>query len=112
LRKLLRNAGNPRLFQTRCAYSLNASYTPSALRKKPTRPVIVKTVKTIYDVLNGTKDFAEWFTEVKQALSLKNYQLASVIYECLQGLRSKEARELRDQWYGYIQAELKGYGVI
>jgi hypothetical protein len=94
-----------RIFAERLIYALCPP-------EKAYAPVIVKTVKTIYDVLNGTKDFAEWFTEVKQTLSLKNYQLASVIYQCLEGLRSKEARELQEQWRGYIQAELKGYGVI
>jgi hypothetical protein len=94
-----------RIFAERLIYALCPP-------EKAYAPVIVKTVKTIYDVLNGAKDFTAWFTEVKQALSLKNYQLASVIYECLEGLRSKEAKELREQWYGYIQAELKGYGVI
>jgi hypothetical protein len=94
-----------RIFAERLIYALCPP-------EKAYAPVIVKTVKTIYDVLNGTKDFAEWFTEVKQTLSLKNYQLASVIYRCLEGLRSREARELRDQWYGYIQSELRGYGVI
>jgi hypothetical protein len=94
-----------RIFAERLIYALCPP-------EKGYAPVIVKTVKTIYDVLNGTKDFAEWFTEVKQALSLKNYQLATIIYQCLEGLRSREAREMRDQWYGYIQAELRGYGVI
>ena len=73
---------------------------------------LVQKVKSIYDVLEGRKDFAEWFTEVRQALSLKSYQLAAVIYQCLDGLRSREARELRDQWFGFMQAELRGYGVI
>jgi hypothetical protein len=94
-----------RIFAERLIYALCPP-------EKAYAPVIIKTVKTIYAVLEGTKNFAEWFIEVKQALSLKNYQLATVIYECLQGLHSKEARELKDQWYGYIQAELKGYGVI
>jgi hypothetical protein len=73
---------------------------------------IVQKVKGIRDVLAGKKNFDEWFLEVKQALSLKSYQLASVIYKCLEGLRSREAKELRDQWYSYLQAELKGYGLM
>jgi superfamily I DNA and/or RNA helicase len=75
-------------------------------------PVIVKTVKSIYDVLEERKDFAEWFTEVKQALSLKSFQLAQVIYQCLEGLRSREARELREQWFNFLQSELRGYGML
>jgi hypothetical protein len=94
-----------RIFAERLIYALCPP-------EKAYAPIIIKTVKTIYNVLEGTKDFAEWFTEVRQALSLKNYQLASVIYQCLEGLRSREARELQEQWRGYIQAELKGYGVI
>jgi hypothetical protein len=94
-----------RIFAERLIYALCPP-------EKAYAPVIVKTVKTIYNVLEGTKDFAEWFTEVKQALSLKNYQLASVIRSCLEGLHSKEARELREQWDSYIVAELRGYGIM
>jgi hypothetical protein len=94
-----------RIFAERLIYALCPP-------EKAYAPVIIKTVKTIYNVLEGTKDFAEWFTEVKQTLSLKNYQLASVIYQCLEGLRSREARELQEQWRGFIQAELRGYGLV
>jgi hypothetical protein len=74
-------------------------------------PVIVREVKTIYDVLEGRRDFEEWFTKVRQALSLKNYQLAKVLYDCLEGLRSQEARQLREQWYSYLASETRGYGL-
>jgi hypothetical protein len=73
---------------------------------------IVQEVKSIYDVLEGRKDFDEWFRNVRQMLSLKPYQLAAVIYQCLEGLKSKEAKELKDQWYSYLQTELKGYGLL
>lgn len=75
-------------------------------------PIIVKKVKEIYNVLEGTKDFAEWFTETRKALNLKSYQLAKVIYDCLDGLRSPEARQLREQWYQYLVAEMRGYGLV
>jgi hypothetical protein len=74
-------------------------------------PIIVNTVRGIYDVLEGRKELGEWFTQVRQALGLKSYQLASIIYQCLDGLRSREARELRDQWFHFMQAELRGYGL-
>ena len=74
-------------------------------------PFIVKEVKSIYDVLEERKDFAEWFLKVRQMLSIKNYQLAKTLYDCLEGLRSQDAKDLREQWYGYLANEMKGYGL-
>jgi hypothetical protein len=75
-------------------------------------PIIVKEVKTIYDVLAERKDFSEWFNKVRQILSIKNYQLAQILYDSLEGLTSQEARQLREEWYSFIQAQMKGYGLI
>jgi hypothetical protein len=97
--------GEMKIFAERLIYSLCPP-------EKGYAPIIVKTVKSIYDVLEGRKDFGEWFTQVRQALSLKSFQLAQIIYQCLEGLRSREARELREQWFNFIQAELRGYGVM
>jgi hypothetical protein len=97
--------GELRIFAERLIYALCPP-------DKGYAPKLVEEVRTIYDVLEGRRSLDEWFTSVRQMLGLKPYQLAAVIYQCLDGLRSKEARELRDQWYGYLQAELKGYGVI
>jgi len=94
-----------KIFAERLIYSLCPP-------EKGYSPVIVNKVKEIYDCLEGKKNFDEWFREVRQAFGLKTYQLAKIIYDCLEGLRSKEARELREQWLGYIQAELKGYGLL
>ncbi|MBS7248401.1 MAG: hypothetical protein QXZ14_11095 [Candidatus Jordarchaeales archaeon] len=94
-----------RIFAERLIYSLcppNKGYAP----------VIVKKVREIYSVLEGAKDFAEWFAEVRQALNLKSYQLAKAIYDSLEGLRSPEAQQLREQWYSFLVAEMKGYGLI
>lgn len=79
--------------------------------EKAYAPVIVREVKNIYDVIEGKADFEGWFTKVRQLLSLKNYQLAKVLYDCLEGLRTREARQLREEWYSFIQAEMKGYGI-
>jgi hypothetical protein len=97
--------GEMKIFAERLIYALCPP-------EKGYAPIIVKTVKSIYNVLEGRKDFGEWFTQVRQALSLKSYQLAQIIYQCLEGLRSREARELREQWFNFLQAELRGYGVI
>jgi len=97
--------GELKIFAERLIYALCPP-------EKGYAPMIVKTVKSIYDVLEGRKDFGDWFTEVRQALSLKSYQLAQIIYQCLEGLRSREARELREQWFNFMQAEMRGYGLI
>jgi hypothetical protein len=80
-------------------------------REQGYSPVIVREVRAIGEVLEGRRDFAEWFTKIRQMLSLKNYQLAKTLYDCLEGLRSQEAKELREQWGSFIQAEMKGYGL-
>jgi hypothetical protein len=97
--------GEMKIFAERLIYTLCPP-------EKGYAPIIVKTVKSIYDVLEGRKDFGEWFTEVRQALSLKSYQLAQIVRSCLEGLRSKEAAELRGQWDAYIMSELRGYGLL
>jgi hypothetical protein len=96
--------GEMKVFAERVIYALCAP-------DKGYAPVIVREVKGIYEVLDGRKEFDEWFTKVRQALGLKNYQLAKVLYDCLEGLKSMEATQLREQWYGFLQAEMKGYGL-
>jgi hypothetical protein len=54
----------------------------------------------------------EWFTNVRQMLGLKTYQLASIIYQCLEGLKSPEAKQIREDWLAYIRAEMRGYGLL
>jgi len=73
---------------------------------------LVQEVKSIYDVLEGRKDFMEWFTNVRQAFGFKTYQLASIIYKCLEGLKSPEARQLREDWLAYMRAEMRHYGLL
>jgi hypothetical protein len=67
--------------------------------------------KDLLDVLEGRKDLAEWFTTTRQNFNLKSYELAEIIYQSLEGLRSKEAQDLRDQWLQFIIAERRGYGL-
>jgi hypothetical protein len=97
--------GEMKIFAERLIYTLCPA-------EKGYAPIIVRTVKSIYDVLEGRKDFGEWFTEVRQTLSLKSFQLAQIIYQCLEGLHSREARDLREQWFNFLQAEMKGYGMM
>jgi hypothetical protein len=94
-----------RIFAERLIYALCPP-------EKGYSPGIVREVKSIYDVLSGTKDFEEWFTNVRRMLSLKSFQLAGVLYQCLEGLRSKEARQLQEEWRNFIASELKGYGMM
>ena len=70
-------------------------------------PVVVKEVRKIYDVLEEKEDFAEWFTKVRQMLSLKNYQLAKTLYDSLEGLKSQEAKELKEQWYSFVKPKFE-----
>lgn len=75
-------------------------------------PRLVADVRKLYDVLEGKLDLKEWFTNVKQALSLKPYELAAVLYESLDGLKSEEAKQLREEWRNYMIAQMKGYGLL
>jgi hypothetical protein len=97
--------GELKIFAERVIYTLCPP-------EKGYAPVIVKEIKKIYDVLEGKGDFADWFTKVRQMLSLKNYQLAKTLYDCLEGLRSEEAKQLRQEWLSYLSSEMKGYGLV
>lgn len=74
-------------------------------------PLAVKNAQTIYDVLEGRKDFKEWFIETRRNFNLRSYELASIIYNALDGLRSEEAVELREQWKNFVIEEAKRYGL-
>ncbi|MEM0111354.1 MAG: hypothetical protein QXK90_01165 [Candidatus Parvarchaeota archaeon] len=67
--------------------------------------------RQLANVLGGKMDLREWFTKTRQTFNLRSYELARILYESLDGLHSAEARQLRDQWFQYMVAEMKGYGL-
>ncbi len=52
------------------------------------------------DVLNGKTKMTDWFTKARREANIKEYELVQILYECLEGLRSEEARELKKQLEG------------
>jgi len=63
------------------------------------------------DVLNGKASLGDWFTKTKQQHNLKSYELAQIMYESLDGLKSREAQDLKEQWFQFLVAEKRGYGL-
>ncbi len=66
---------------------------------------------SLRDVLNGKTPLNEWFTKTRQQFNLRSYELAQIMYESLDGLKSREAKDLRDQWFQFLAAEKRGYGL-
>lgn len=54
-------------------------------------------------VFKGEKDFNNWFDEKRTQLGLHTYTLTNIIYDSLAGLKSPEAKSLREQYGQAIQ---------
>jgi len=54
--------------------------------------------KGLEDVFKEKRDFKEWFIDTRRKCAMQEVELMAVLHECLQGLQSKEARELREQF--------------
>lgn len=55
------------------------------------------------NIFLGEGDFNRWFDEKRTQLGLHTYNLAKIIFESLQGLKSPEAKSLRTQYAQAIQ---------
>ena len=88
---------------------------PANIQLTPIEQARVKKVQEeikrgLIDVLEGRRELGDWFTETRKNFNLKSYELAQILYESLEGLRSREAQELRDHWFQFLVAERKAYG--
>jgi hypothetical protein len=63
------------------------------------------------EVVLGKKNLAEWFIKTRQDFNLRDFELAQILYDSLEGLKSTDAQRLREEWLQFIQKERSGYGL-
>jgi hypothetical protein len=63
------------------------------------------------EVVLGKKNLAEWFSKTRQDFNLRDFELAQILYDSLEGLKSTDAQRLREEWLQFIQSERKSYGL-
>lgn len=51
----------------------------------------------------GKGDLTKWFNKTRNELGLHAINLSTILYESLEGLRSKDAQELRGQFAEHLQ---------
>jgi hypothetical protein len=59
-------------------------------------------------VLDGKQTFQKWFDHVHTSIGKHPFELAKILYECTEGLNSKEAREFANgcqEYYKYISSK-------
>jgi len=54
--------------------------------------------RELTNVFIGKEDFNDWFSRTKTQLGLHLMTITKILYECLEGLRSQEAVELRAEY--------------
>ena len=53
-------------------------------------------------VFGGEREFDDWFTKTRQDLNLHPMELSQIIYDCLKGLNSEEAKQLRGEYEQFL----------
>lgn len=59
-----------------------------------------QTLEELEGVFKEKETMEEWFTRTRQKFNLKEYELTGILYESLEGLKSEEAKELKEQLKG------------
>lgn len=54
--------------------------------------------RQLTDVFQGKGDFSKWFDKTKTSLGLHPFNFMTILHEALEGLKSSEAQELREQY--------------
>jgi len=62
--------------------------------------------RELVDVFQGRGSFNKWFDRTKTNLGLHSQKFMKILYESLEGLRSDEAKELRQQYGQAIQRRI------
>jgi hypothetical protein len=61
------------------------------------------------DVLAGKLSLPQWFNRTRRDLGKHAIELTQVLYDCLEGLQSREAREMRAQYAQALSAVQQQY---
>jgi hypothetical protein len=65
--------------------------------------------RELEDVFNGKQTLDQWFTKTRRELGIHQIDMTKILYESLQGLKSKEARTLRIQYAQALQKLIGAY---
>lgn len=61
------------------------------------------------NALTGKIDFSKWFDETKTRFSIRLPEYVRIFYESLEGLKSQEAKELRQQYGEWVEKVNREY---
>jgi len=65
--------------------------------------------KDLLDVFSGKQNLYKWFTKTRRLLGLHQIDLTQILYDSLEGLQSREAREMRLQYEQALRAIQQSY---
>ena len=75
---------------------IHADYSPA--NKKALTETRTKIQGEIEAVFNGKQTLEKWFIKTRKMLGIHQIDFTKILYDSLEGLRSKEAREMRTQY--------------
>lgn len=65
--------------------------------------------RDLLDVFSGKQNFDKWFTKTRRLLGLHQLDLTQILYDSLEGLQSREAREMRLQYEQTLRSMQQSY---
>ena len=65
--------------------------------------------RELTEVFLGKRNFNDWFEQTRKDLNIHMYDLARAFYDSLEGLKSPEARKLREEYFALLQQIAKAY---
>jgi len=60
--------------------------------------------KELTNVFLGKQDYSKWYDETRSKLALHNTTFMQLLYECLEGLKSTECQNLRQEYENALRA--------
>lgn len=75
---------------------IHADYTPAI--KKSLTYTRSRVKKELAAVFGGKQTFDKWFTKTRRDLAIHQIDLTQILYDSLEGLQSREARDMRKQY--------------
>jgi len=86
---------------------VHADYTPKI--KQELQATRAKYREGLKDVFTGKGDFNTWFEKTRTSLALHQVDMTRMLYESLEGLRSQEAQQMREQYQEALQNLINSY---
>jgi len=86
---------------------IHEDYNPDVKRKL--QAVRQRYRKELVDVFNGKNSLKKWFNRTRRDMGLHQIDLTRILYESLKGLKSSEARDLRNHYAQTLQTMVSTY---